>query len=208
MTMRNRVTPMGDIVAIPQRGAWLGNRGILHRGTDIVRFHASKLWITCALQFRGWQLQQWHPHHFTVLFFYDEAVTLAAGHRPCALCRRPAYNEFRAALGEPDLHAADLDGRLHAERLYAGTHRRRLHRLPWRELPDGAFVLLDEGPALVAGEALRPWSADGYGGPLTRPTAGAASVVTPPLALAALRGGYPVQLALREPSGQRRPLAQ
>lgn len=193
--MRNRVTPMGDIVAIPQRGAWLGNRGILHQGTDIVRFHASKLWITCALEFRGWRLSQWHPHHFTVLFFYDEAVTFAAGHRPCALCRRPAYNDFRAALGEPNLPAAELDRRLHAERLHAGTHRRRLHQMPWRELPDGAFVLLDDGPALLSGDALRLWTAAGYGDPLRRPGSGDARVVTPPLSLAALHGGYRPQLA-------------
>jgi hypothetical protein len=40
---RNRVTPMGDIEAIPLRGAWTGNRGILHSGHEIVRFHASDL---------------------------------------------------------------------------------------------------------------------------------------------------------------------
>jgi hypothetical protein len=49
---RNRVTPIGDIVAIELRGAWLGNRGILHEGTDVVRFHRSDLWITCRLQYR------------------------------------------------------------------------------------------------------------------------------------------------------------
>lgn len=43
---RNRVTPMGEIAAIPLRGAWTGNRGILHSGREIVRFHASDLWIT------------------------------------------------------------------------------------------------------------------------------------------------------------------
>lgn len=192
--MRNRVTPMGDIVAIQQRGNWLGNRGILHQGTDIVRFHAWKLWITCALQFRDRQLRQWHPGHFTVLFFYDEAVTFAAGHRPCALCRRPAYNDYRAALGDPGLRAGELDARLHAERLHAGTHRRRLHQLPWRELPDGAFVLLEDGPALVAGDATRIWSAEGYADPLPRPGPGLATVVTPPTSLVALRGGYPLQL--------------
>jgi hypothetical protein len=53
MPARNRVTPTGDIEAIPLRGAWTGNRGILHSGHEIVRFHASDLWITCALEFRG-----------------------------------------------------------------------------------------------------------------------------------------------------------
>jgi hypothetical protein len=43
---RNRVTPMGEIVPIPLRGAWTGNRGIVHSGHEIVRFRASDLWIT------------------------------------------------------------------------------------------------------------------------------------------------------------------
>src|SRR5689334_17601276 len=97
---RNRVTPTGEIVAIPLRGAWTGNRGILHggaEGREIVRSHASDLWITCALQFKDWWHEQWRPHHFTWLYFQDEAVSFAAGHRPCALCRRPAYDAFRAA---------------------------------------------------------------------------------------------------------------
>jgi hypothetical protein len=42
---RNRVTLLGDIEAIPLRGAWTGNRGILHRDREIVRFHATDLWI-------------------------------------------------------------------------------------------------------------------------------------------------------------------
>ncbi len=91
---------MGDIVATPLRGAWLGNRGILHRGTDVVAFHRSSLWIICALRHKDWRLPQWQPGHFTVLFFHDEAVALAAGHRPCALCRRDAYNAFRRAAAE------------------------------------------------------------------------------------------------------------
>ena len=32
---RNRVTPLADIEAIALRGAWMGNRGILHRGREI-----------------------------------------------------------------------------------------------------------------------------------------------------------------------------
>ena len=49
MTYRNRVTPLGEIVAVPLRCAWTGNRGCLHVGTDIVRSHGTDLWITCAL---------------------------------------------------------------------------------------------------------------------------------------------------------------
>jgi hypothetical protein len=84
---RNRVTPTGEIVAIPLRGAWTGNRGILHRGRDIVRFHGGDLWITCALQFKGRRQEQWRPGHYTFLFFHDEAVASAAGH---ALRRMPS----------------------------------------------------------------------------------------------------------------------
>lgn len=197
--MRNRVTPQGDIVAIPLRGAWLGNRGILHRGVDIVRFHASDLWIICTLSHKDWRLPQWQPHHFTVLFFHDEAVALAAGHRPCALCRRGDYNAYRQAwadglgLGARPL-AKELDRQLHGERIVRGTHRRRTHRLPWRELPDGAFALVDGVPTIVRGDAAAPWTHDGYGAARRRPVTGDADVLTPPSTLAALRAGYTPQL--------------
>ena len=91
---------MGEIEAFPLRGAWTGNRGILHRGHEIVRFHASNLWVTCALEFRGRWHQQWQPHHYTFLYFHDEAVSFAAGHRPCAECRRDSYDAYRAAWGD------------------------------------------------------------------------------------------------------------
>ena len=195
---RNRVTPLGDIVATELRGAWLGNRGILHRGTDIVRFHRSDLWIVCALQHRDWRLPQWQPGHFTVLFFHDEAVALAAGHRPCALCRRESYLAFSDAVVDrltAGRTAKDLDRVLHAERLHRGTHRRRLHEIAWRDLPDGAFVL-DGGPALVLGTSVIAWTPDGYAAATPRPSSGSATVITPPTALAALPAGYPVQIDL------------
>jgi len=193
---RNRVTPLGEIVAIPLRGAWMGNRGILHRGTEIVSFHRSALWITCALEFKGWRAPQWQAGHYTPLFFGDEAVSLAAGHRPCALCRRPAYLAFRES-GWPNAalpSAKDLDRALHAERLIAGTHRRRLHTRAWSALPDGAFILSDGRPSLVLGPALIDWTTQGYTGMRRRPARGEAEVITPPPALAALGAGYPVQI--------------
>jgi len=197
MPSRNRVTPMGEIVAIPLRGAWTGNRGILHSGREIVRFHASDLWITCALEFRGWWHEQWRPHHFTWLFFHDEAVSLAAGHRPCALCRRPGYRAYQAAwaqgLGVGIPSAKQINRQLHAERIVAGTHRRRLHPAAWTDLPDGTFVLLD-APAVVVGPHLTEWTTEGYGARHRRPRRGTANVITPPSSVAALRAGYPVQI--------------
>ena len=134
----NRVTPTGDIEAIALRGAWTGNRGILHCGNEIVRLHASDLWITCALEFRGRWHEQWQPHHYTFLYFHDEAVSFAAGHRPCAECRRNSYNAYRAAWAEGlgvDVPSAKMMNRqLHGERIVRGTHRRRHHRLPWADL--------------------------------------------------------------------------
>ena len=180
MPSRNRVTPMGDIVAIPMRGAWTGNRGILHSGHEIVRFHASDLWITCALEFRGRWQQQWQPHHYTFLFFHDEAVSFAAGHRPCAECRRESYNAYRTAwadgLGVGIPLATGINKQLHAERITAGTHRRRLHPAPWSGLPDGAFVLLD-APAVVVGSHLAEWTHEGYRTRHRRPRQGTAQAL-------------------------------
>jgi hypothetical protein len=195
---RNRVTPLGEIEAIPLRGAWTGNRGILHRGREIVRFHASDLWIVCALEFRGRWREQWQPGHYTFLFFHDEAVALAAGHRPCAECRRESYNAYRSAWAEGLVtsmpSAQQINRQLHGERIVRGTHRRRIHRLPWGELPDGAFVLLDETPAVVIGDQLVEWTLKGYGDRRDRPRRGTAKVITPPSTVAALRAGYPVQI--------------
>jgi hypothetical protein len=197
--MRNRVTPMSDLVAIELRGAWCGNRGVLHEGTDVVRFHRSQLWITCVLQFKDWRLAQWEPSHFTLLFFHDEAVSLAAGHRPCALCRRGDYNTYRKAwtsgldlVEQPSAKA--MDHQLHGERIVRGTHRRQLHRATWREVPQGAFAMVDDQPALVLDDAVVPWTTEGYGAARSRPAGGNVDLITPPSSLAALWAGYEPQL--------------
>jgi hypothetical protein len=195
---RNRVTPMGEIEAIPLRGAWTGNRGILHAGKEIVRSHAGELWITCALQFRGRRHEQWQPHHYTFLYFHDEAVSLAAGHRPCAECRRSSYDAYRSAWADALAvtlpSAKQINRQLHSERIVRGTHRRRLHELPWAKLPDGAFVWLDGAPRLVAGARLIEWTRAGYGTGRPRPTRGAAGTITPPSTVAALQAGYLPQI--------------
>jgi hypothetical protein len=195
---RNRVTPTGDIEAIPLRGAWTGNRGILHSGHEIVRFHASDLWITCALQFRGRWHQQWVPHHFTFLYFHDEAVSFAAGHRPCAECRRDDYQAYRttwaAGLGVDPPSAKEMNRHLHRERIVPGTHRRRSHDLPWEGLPDGTFVMLGQRSLVVVGDHLTEWTREGYGARQARPHDGGVTVITPPASVAALRAGYAVQI--------------
>lgn len=198
MAERNRVVPLGDIVATPLRGSWTGNRGRLHEGHDIVRFHSGNLWIVCELEFRGRRQSQWQPHHYTFLFFHDEAVAFAAGHRPCAECRHDAYDAYLDAWAGASNGrrptAAQVNRTLHAERLYPGTHRRRLHEVPYRELPDGAFVLEEGCQRLVLGDALVTWTPDGYGARSIRPSTGTAIAITPPSTLAVLRSGYPLQI--------------
>ncbi|WP_432853190.1 hypothetical protein ACQPXB_17220 [Amycolatopsis sp. CA-161197] len=194
---RNRVTPLGEIVAIPLRGAWTGNRGILHSGHEIVRTHASDLWITCRLEFRGRWREQWLPHRYTHLYFHDEAVSFAAGHRPCGECRRADYLRYRdgwaEALDVAPPSARAMNRRLHTERL--DGRRRRLHELPWTELPDGVFVLRDDGPALVVDGGLTAWTTSGYGPRHPLPRRGTAQVITPPATVAVLRTGYPVEIS-------------
>lgn len=202
MAERNRVTPFGDIVAIPLRGAYTGNRGRLHRGHEIVRFHAHDAWVTCALRFKDRWSEQWLPHRFTWLYFQDEAVAFAAGHRPCGECRHAAYQRYKAAwataAGTEPPSAREMNRRLHAERLIRGTHRRRLHTEPADALPDGTFVALDSRPFLVLGPDLVAWTPAGYGARRPRPS-GDLTVITPPATVAVLRAGYPVDIGVEVP---------
>lgn len=196
MTERNRVTPRSEIVAIPARGMFMGNRGCLHEGHEIVRPWGYKLWIICATDFKGRQRAQWQPGTYTTLFFHDEAVGLAAGHRPCGECRHDRYRAFKAAWGEVTGEAPSakaMNDRLHLDRL-EGRHQ-RTHRAAWSSLPDGAFVLDDDTPLLVHDDALVPWTTEGYATPLRRPTQGDATVLTPAITVDVLRAGYEPALA-------------
>src|SRR5262249_49569682 len=120
MPLRNRVTPLGELVADPARGLVYGNRGCLHdeHGT-IRRRDAGKRWIGCRLEFRGRRRTRLlQPGRYTELFFLDEATAFAAGHRPCAECRREDYVRFQElwrGLGLRPANADAMDERLHAE---------------------------------------------------------------------------------------------
>src|SRR4051812_40893027 len=111
MPKQNRVTPAGEIIATPDRGTVMGNRGRLHDdGTEILRPFAVKRWIICKLEFNGRHRQVMALNQYTELFFLDEATALAAGHRPCAECNRTKYNLFRElwARANPDLTPSSL----------------------------------------------------------------------------------------------------
>ena len=195
MPLPNRVTPLGELVADPARGLVYGNRGCLHDETGRIRRRFNgKRWIACQLEFRGWQrgpLLQ--PGRFTELFFLDEATAFAAGHRPCALCRRVDYKRFVEIWGElhPDEVGADaIDARLHAERVEPGTRGQLRHEAELDELPDGSFVLQDGAPQLVLGSELLSWTAAGYAGRRPRPTGDQVTLITPPSLVAVLRAGW------------------
>jgi len=201
MPRQNRVTPLGELVADPARGLVYGNRGCLHDAEGrISRSYRGTRWIACRLRFRGWHRDPlMQPGRFTELFFLDEATAFAAGHRPCALCRREDYVRFRAIAGiAGDVDA--LDARLHAQRLVRGTGERRLHPVPFTSLPDGAFVVRDGAPWLVRDARLLRWSPAGYRQAIRRPRLGEALVVTPPMLLNALRAGWDGAVPLVHPA--------
>jgi hypothetical protein len=151
-----------------------------------------------VLEFRGWRAPQWEPGRWTALFFHDEAVAFAAGHRPCALCRRSDYDRYRTAWAHAfgARESADaMDLVLHGDRV--DGRGKRLHDAAWAELPDGVFVEVAGAPALVMGEQLRPWTGpDGYGAPTPRPFDGHATVITPAANVAVLRAGYELSVAI------------
>jgi len=203
--LRNRVTPLGDLVAHPARGLVYGNRGCLHDETGrIRRRYAGKRWIACRLEFRGWRRAPLvQPGRFTELFFLDEATAFAAGHRPCALCRREDYLRFSALWREihPGRASADaIDAQLHGERL--GHDRRQLHHdARLLELPDGAFVLREGAPWVVFGGNLLRWTPAGYVDRMPL-SAERARVVTPPSLVAVLRSGWEGAVPLLHPSAR------
>jgi hypothetical protein len=199
MPLQNRVTPLSDLIADPARGLVYGNRGCLHdAGGRIRRRYAGRRWIACRLRFRGWhRAALLQPGKFTELFFLDEATAFAAGHRPCALCRREDYVRF-GELWDGERGADAIDARLHQERL-AGRAQRH-HDAALAALPDGAFVLRGGAPWLVRGAELLRWTPAGYAERAARPSDGRARLITPPSLVAILRSGWEGAVPLLHPS--------
>jgi len=159
------------------------------------------MWLICRLEFKGRRRPLMSPGTYTELFFLDEAVALAAGHRPCGECRRSQYRLYMDAVNqgseEPLDGPKDLDRRLNESR-----------RAPWTmtalaTLPDGVFVTLgDDDFRLIWDGALHRWSPAGYVDAVAIDDIAveSAEVVTPALSVAALQCGYPVEV---HPSAER-----
>jgi hypothetical protein len=193
MPLPNRVDPFGELFANPARGSFMGNRGG-HFHTDLQtlgpRRWVSRQWICCVLEFKDRHRDVW-GRGYTELFFLDEVTALAAGHRPCFECRRRDADAFADAWRLAFRHrprAADMDRRLHAERLDKRAKRR--HRRGIDELPDGAVVALEEGAFAVLGKELLQWTPAGYGTRQRRPRGVEVDVLTPPAIWAVLSAGY------------------
>jgi hypothetical protein len=199
LPLQNRVTPFGTIVAVPDRGAFTGNRGIIHdpaTRTLLNRRWSNPAWITCVCDFRGRRREVMATRSWTELFFLDEATSFAAGHRPCFYCRRDDANRFRAAWaqgnGVAGVKASAIDAVLHRERL--DGRAKRLHALdvPLDALPDGTMIAVAGASYVMAqGRALQ-WSFAGYV-PADIDFADA-QLLTPPSTVNALRAGYKAAL--------------
>ena len=199
MTRQNRVLPTGEIVVDPAKGDLMGNRGILHEPDGRLgraRWR-HKGWVACSLDFRGRRQSIMAPNHYTQLFFLDEAVALAAGHRPCAECRRADHNAFVAtwerAFGAR-LKAPELDAILHAARVDRATRGQKRHSAKLVDVPTGAFVLWDGSAHLRHGGALLPFSSAGYGRLRSVSEDAEVLVLTPAPTVEVLRAGYSPRL--------------
>lgn len=212
MPLQNRVDPFGEIHAVPDRGMFTGNRGIIHdpdTKTLLRKRWALPAWIICVCEFRGKRREPMGRNRpggpngiglpgWTELFFLDEVTGLAAGHRPCFFCRRAVAEDFVRRFGEgfgiDEPRAPVVDKRLHKERLAAGAKRRPIAADDVAALPDGAMVAVNKQAYAVREGRLLPWSFGGYG-PARRigevAGGGAVELVTPPTTVAVLRAGFP-----------------
>ncbi len=194
MPLQNRVTPFSSIETSPARGTLTGNRGILHgpHRNLLTQGWRTKAWICCTLTYKNVRRVPMTPGTWTELFFLDEPTALAAGHRPCACCRRAAFKAFLSASGFD--RAPKLDAQLHAERLGP-----KIFADP-NTLPDFAFVELDGTAWMKRGLELLEWSHFGYSNRMAARDVATARVLTPQTTIAALRNGYrpmPVSLPVQ-----------
>ncbi len=178
-----------------------GNRGCVVDGSGVVvRHHRGSLWITCLLRYKDWWVPIARPDRWTPMFFLDDAVALAAGHRPCGLCRRADYLSYQAGVtrwlgADAPVGAIELNRRLAAERLRRGSGiSRAADRKVWTanvaDLPAGTVLIDDAGvPRLLQYDRTLAFSFAGWHSPSSLPR-GSVSVLTPPTSVGALQAGY------------------
>jgi len=195
MPLQNRVDPFGNLIRTAAHGTMMGNRGGALHNSDrqILRPYKSRRWITCVLKFRDRHRVVMAPNRYTELFFLDEAVAFAAGHRPCAECRRERYNTFKSAWQLARLRgdtpfADEMDQELHPARIDKG--KKVTYKAALGSLPDGCFIQIDGTAYLVWGDVLLLWTPEGYARRDTRPTNSIVTVLTPEPIVGCFRQGY------------------
>jgi hypothetical protein len=146
------------------------------------------------LEYKGRHETIMAPGHYTQLFFLDEATALAAGHRPCALCRRNDFIRFVTLWQstfqlEARPKAAEVDRVLHDDRLDDARHKRR-YESRLADLPPGTMIEVDASPLLWLGDSLRPWTPSGYLAPIVSIVTDPVQVLTPRCVVLVLAAGY------------------
>jgi hypothetical protein len=201
--LQNRVDPFGNIIMTKARGAWMGNRGILHNDEqEVLRPYKLNAWITCKLEFKGRRREVMAPKRYTELFFLDEATSFAAGHRPCFECRRNDYNRFKTLWlkGNPQYNfdekttIKEIDDILHQERM-DDNNTKVTYEENIDAIPNGTFVLIDNKPYLVFGKNIYLWTPFGYEKGMALPNAEKLTVLTPRSVVNTFRAGYLPQIA-------------
>ncbi|MEL6286333.1 MAG: hypothetical protein AAFQ18_08975 [Pseudomonadota bacterium] len=191
MPFQNRVDPFSRVHAVSMRGMFTGNRGILHDPTTRTlksQRWTTNGWVICTLDWKGHQAPIMGTGHWTELFFLDEAVALAAGHRPCHACRKERAITFRDAAGYhrigpmSDIISSEMKPFLRARRPEPRPSCRP------RDLPDGAFLATGDGAFLKWCGAAYPFAWQGYGAPVALPDH--ALRLTPTTTCKALAAGY------------------
>jgi hypothetical protein len=202
--LQNRVDPKGDLIKTTARGAWMGNRGVIHdEHQRIVRPFKLKAWLICLLDFKERRRRVMTPDRYTELFFLDEATAFSAGHRPCAECRRKAFNRFKHFWLEanPDYGYNEktpiwkIDDVLHKERINRSGAKITFTESVSR-LPAGSFILLDNEPYLFADGLFFRWAPEGYDDGIPLAARDRVEVLTPRSVVNTFRAGYKPQTAI------------
>ena len=194
LPLRNRVTPLSELIADPARGLVYGNRGCLHDADGAIRRrYNGKRWIACRLAFRGWL----------------RGRCCSRGASPsCSSSTRqrrspPVTARARCAAARTTTRFGDAWRTVHPARAARTRSTRSCtpsaslrdahpapHDARLGELPDGAFVLIDDEPWVVAGDADPALDAVRLHGRASARRPAATVLITPPSLVAVLAAGW------------------
>ena len=201
MPLQNRVNPFSTLISTPERGAWTGNRGVIHNERkEIIKNHAVKYWITCLLEYKGARRSVMSPNRWTELFFLDEATAFAAGHRPCGFCRHTDFKRFKNLWLTTNGEQYGLTSKTKMDIIDAFIHQERLDKNGLKKtfkstltaLPNGTFITFDDMDKayLWFQQNLYEWSFNGYTKVFQFDKNQEVNVLTPLSYVAVFKAGY------------------